>query len=151
MQKLASWQPRLVSVCHMADDAFKRILWNWNVWIWINFAWKGSNWQLLIIGSGDGLVFSRWQTITRTNDDSASSCVYASPELSELMQRNLINLFHKSQNAPISYPTMHHFVTEMCTFLLQNGALWDIVRCIVGFIRSVYSSPLRGDAHISYT
>ena len=21
---------------------------------------------------------------------------------------------------------MHHFVTEMCTFLLQNGALWDI-------------------------
>ena len=21
---------------------------------------------------------------------------------------------------------MHHFVTEMCTFLLQNGALWDM-------------------------
>ena len=21
---------------------------------------------------------------------------------------------------------MHHFVTEMCTFLLQSGALWDI-------------------------
>ena len=22
---------------------------------------------------------------------------------------------------------MHHFVTEMCTFLLHNGALWDMV------------------------
>ena len=33
---------------------------------------------------------------------------------------------HKSHNAPVPYPTMHHFVTEMCIFLLQNGALWDI-------------------------
>ena len=37
-----------------------------------------------------------------------------------------IDLLQKSHNAPVSYPTMHHFVTEMCTFLLQNGALWDI-------------------------
>ena len=27
-------------------------------------------------------------------------------------------------NAGDKYPTMHHFVTGMCTFLLQNGALW---------------------------
>ena len=26
----------------------------------------------------------------------------------------------------VPYPTIHHFVTEMCTFLLQNGALRDI-------------------------
>ena len=26
-----------------------------------------------------------------------------------------IDLLHKSQNAPVPYPTMHHFVTEMCT------------------------------------
>ena len=34
-------------------------------------------------------------------------------------------------NALDKYPTMHHFVTEMCTFLLQNGALWDmgLVHC----------------------
>ena len=38
----------------------------------------------------------------------------------------LIDQSHKSHNAPVPYPTMHHFVTEMCTFLLQNGALWDI-------------------------
>ena len=25
------------------------------------------------------------------------------------------------------YTTMHHFVTEMCTILLQNGALWDVI------------------------
>ena len=35
------------------------------------------------------------------------------------------DLSHKSHNAPVTYPLMHHFVTEMCT-LLQNGALWDI-------------------------
>ena len=32
---------------------------------------------------------------------------------------------------------MHHFVTEMCTRLLQKGALWDMW-CIVGFVRQVY-------------
>ena len=35
-------------------------------------------------------------------------------------------LDHKSHNALEKYPTMHHFVTEVCTFLLQNGALWDM-------------------------
>ena len=33
---------------------------------------------------------------------------------------------HKSCNASDQYPTMHYFVTEMYTFLLQNSALWDI-------------------------
>ena len=33
---------------------------------------------------------------------------------------------HKPHNALDKYPTMHHFVTEMCTFLLQNGAFWDM-------------------------
>ena len=37
-----------------------------------------------------------------------------------------IDPLHKSHNAPGPYPTVHHFATEMCTFLLQNGALWDI-------------------------
>ena len=51
---------------------------------------------------------------------------------------------HKSHNASNKYPTMHHFVTEMCTFLLQNGALsvghwngalWDLCN------RSIYHPP----------
>ena len=29
-----------------------------------------------------------------------------------------------AHNALNKYSTMHHFVTEMCTFLFQNGALW---------------------------
>ena len=43
---------------------------------------------------------------------------------------------NNSHNAPAPYPTMHHFATEkytlhhcvieICTFLLQNGALWDM-------------------------
>ena len=26
-----------------------------------------------------------------------------------------VNLLHKSHNAPVPYPTIHHFLTEMCT------------------------------------
>ena len=37
-----------------------------------------------------------------------------------------MDLSHKSHIAPVPYLIMHHFVTEMCTFLLQNGALWDV-------------------------
>ena len=36
---------------------------------------------------------------------------------------DLLNLFHESHNAPVPYPTMQDFVTDM--LLLQNGALWD--------------------------
>ena len=34
-----------------------------------------------------------------------------------------IDLLHKPHNAPVPYPTMHQFITEMCTILLQNRAL----------------------------
>ena len=37
-----------------------------------------------------------------------------------------IDTSQNSHNASDKYPTMHHFVTEMCTFLLQNDALWDV-------------------------
>ena len=41
-----------------------------------------------------------------------------------------VDLFHKSDNAPVLYPTMHHFVTEMCTKWCIEGylsnALWDL-------------------------
>ena len=41
------------------------------------------------------------------------------------------DLLHKSHIAPVPYLTMHHFVTEMCTFLLWSDALWDI--CLMHF------------------
>ena len=40
--------------------------------------------------------------------------------------RVAIDPSHKSQGTLNKYPTMHHFVTEMCTFLLQNGASWAV-------------------------
>ena len=46
--------------------------------------------------------------------------------VNELLLPESIDPFHKSHNAPVPYPTIHHFVAEMCTFLLQKGALWDI-------------------------
>ena len=33
---------------------------------------------------------------------------------------------HISHNTLDNYPTIHHFVTEICTFLFHNGTLWDI-------------------------
>ena len=47
------------------------------------------------------------------------------------------DLSHKSHNAPVAYPTMHHFVTEMCTFLLQNCALWDFCLMYYGICELV--------------
>ena len=66
---------------------------------------------------------------------------------SELLKLDFSQKYH---NAPFQYPTMHHFVTEMCmcTFLLQNGALWDICLmhhgiCEMGLIRpSIDTSTL---------
>ena len=37
---------------------------------------------------------------------------------------------HKSQNASMPYPTMHHFVTEMCTHVHISVTKW----CIVGYL-----------------
>ena len=45
------------------------------------------------------------------------------------MYRILWDQSHKSHNALDKYPTMHHFVTEMCTHVhisVINVALWDI-------------------------
>ena len=38
---------------------------------------------------------------------------------------------HKCHNTLVPCRTMHHFVTDMYTFLLQNAALWDmgLVHC----------------------
>ena len=40
-----------------------------------------------------------------------------------------IDPFHKSHNASYIYPTMHHFVTEMCTHVHISVTKW----CIVGY------------------
>ena len=35
-----------------------------------------------------------------------------------------IDQSHKAHNAPVLYPTMHHFVTEMCTCVHISVTKW---------------------------
>ena len=43
-----------------------------------------------------------------------------------------MNLLQKTHNAPVSYPTVHHFVTEMWTCVHISVTKW----CIVGYLSS---------------
>ena len=47
-----------------------------------------------------------------------------------LWKEVLIDLSHKSHNAPVPDPTMHHFVTEMCTCVHISVTKW----CIAGYL-----------------
>ena len=40
------------------------------------------------------------------------------------------DMLPKSHNAPVPYPTMHHFVTEMCTYVHISVTKWCIVGCL---------------------
>ena len=45
-----------------------------------------------------------------------------------------IDLWHKSHNAPVPFPTMHYVILlQACAFLLQNDALWDMGLVHCGF------------------
>ena len=44
---------------------------------------------------------------------------------------------HNALNNPLDkYPTMHHFATEMCIFLLQNDSLWGVKRVHCGIYKT---------------
>ena len=48
---------------------------------------------------------------------------------------------HKSHNSSNKYPTIHHFVTEMCTHAHISATKYCIVGyedCIVGFVKLFY-------------
>ena len=47
---------------------------------------------------------------------------------------NKIDPSHKSQNASVPYPTMQHFVTEMCTCVHISVTKW----CIVGYLSDAF-------------
>ena len=54
---------------------------------------------------------------------------------------NTIDLLHKSHNVSVSYPTGHHFVTEMykCVQLCYKMVHYGLfVYCIMGFVRWVF-------------
>ena len=44
-----------------------------------------------------------------------------------------LDLRYKFHNAPVPYPTMYHFVTEMCTCVHISVTKW----CIVGYLSNV--------------
>ena len=50
--------------------------------------------------------------------------------VSSTCDHSSVNLCHKSQNASGPYPTMQHFVTEMCTCVHISVTKW----CIVGYL-----------------
>ena len=45
-----------------------------------------------------------------------------------------IDLSHKSQNASVPYPTMQHFITEMCTCVHISVIKW----CMVGYLSDAF-------------
>ena len=49
-----------------------------------------------------------------------------------LPQSQQIDESHKSHNAHVPYPSMHHFGAEMCTFLLKSSALCDMAQVHYG-------------------
>ena len=77
-----------------------------------------------------------------------------------------IDLLHKPHNAPVPYPTIHHYITKMCTilFLLQNHAFWVISLMHCGIceidqsihcftlqqLLQINKKPRRNDSHIGF-
>ena len=100
----------------------------------------------------ESLIFAWWSFYARLSQSTPhSSWVRPSYGIPSVNSRSdicmgcgcatWIDQNHKSHNAPVPYPTMHHFVTEMCTcvhFLLQNGALWDIYPMHCGMCEMFY-------------
>ena len=81
------FQPQCVNTLE-ARTKFHNIfqaLWNALFWRVLHFylnltkvCLRGSNWQQVSIGSGDGLGPNRWQSITWTNVDPIHLCIYSS-------------------------------------------------------------------------
>ena len=61
-----------------------------------------------------------------------SQAVVPSGSCRRCIDRSQPNLLHKSHNAPVPYPTVHHFVTEMCRYV--HISVKKI--CIVGYLPS---------------
>ena len=58
-----------------------------------------------------------------------------------------IDLLHKSHNAPVPYPTMHHFVTETCTHVHLSVTKWCIVGYLSGALWDLWDASIVMQAH----
>ena len=57
-----------------------------------------------------------------------------------------IDLLHKSHNAPVQHPTVHHVVTEMCTHVHISVTTW----CIVGYLSDALSDVWDGTIQFAW-
>ena len=57
-----------------------------------------------------------------------------------------IDMLHKSHNAPVPYPTMHHFEPEISYKMVHCGifsyALWDLWDGFISFTMAVFENSL---------
>ena len=72
-------------------------------------------------GLDNHFALNRWQAITKINTDWVLAHIW-------VITHGRIDLLHKSHNTPVPYPTMYHFVTEMCTGVHISVTKWCIVR-----------------------
>ena len=80
---------------------------------------KGSNWQQVSTGSGNGLVLNRWQAITWTNAGPVHWHIYAALGTDELKIKGQLFLLHLSIKDTLSYSLhlsmanmSHEWITE---------------------------------------
>ena len=104
-----------------------------------------------IIGSGNGLSPGRgqwWNIVNWTIRNKISeilkynSYIFIQQKVLAKIVCNLATILswpqcvdpigelHQSHNASVTYPTMHHFVTEKCTYVHISVTKW----CIVGYL-----------------
>ena len=79
--------------------------------------WSG----LLLAGLGEGLLMDV-QCVCLT----CENCIICETHHTPTTNLRGIDPTYKSHNASDNNPTMHHLVTDMCAFLLPNGALRDL-------------------------
>ena len=109
---------------HFADNIFKRIFLNENIWISIaislKFVSKRTTDNKASIGSDNGLVPNRQQDIIWTNDGLVYRCIYTSHGLTELMQdcNSIVNALKITQSSVQFIPRNMH------TVLLCFALLW---------------------------
>ena len=100
-----------------------------------------------IIWSNDGLVYYKsicvirpqWVNTLRPGQNGHQAtyfntfpwfCFVLNRISVKFVTESPIDPSHKSQNASVPYPTMQHFVTEMCTCVHISVTKW----CIVGYL-----------------
>ena len=85
---------------------------------------KGNLWN-----STQNILLIHWKMMILYNVENVRALRFKSSEvfLTPLYQQRWIDSSHNSHNALDKYPTMHHFVTEMCTCVHISVTKWSIV------------------------